>query len=88
MPGSAARCSEPVADEVVNKERANFCGYFDARANAFDANRAPTDQARAALDALFGAATATAAGTDPPPSEAEQVRRTLAELFGEIEPGK
>lgn len=82
------QCSEPVADEVVNKERANFCGYFDARANAFDANRAPTDHARAALDALFGATTAKTAGTEPLPSEAEQVRRTLAELFGEIEPGK
>ena len=26
----AKSCAEPVADEVGDKERANFCGYFEA----------------------------------------------------------
>jgi hypothetical protein len=53
----AKSCAEPVADEVQDKERANFCGYFEpaaARAPAAGAAGAADGQsARAALDALF-----------------------------------
>ncbi|MBM4218825.1 MAG: hypothetical protein FJ171_04135 [Gammaproteobacteria bacterium] len=31
----AKHCAEPVADEVQNKERANFCGYFEAAPGRF-----------------------------------------------------
>ena len=48
----ARQCAEPVADPVQNKERANFCGYFEPVAGRF---RPPTgtDYAKAALEALF-----------------------------------
>lgn len=29
-PGRPNSCLEPIADEVLDKERANFCGYFEA----------------------------------------------------------
>lgn len=29
-PGRPNSCLEPVADEVMDKERSNFCGYFEA----------------------------------------------------------
>jgi len=45
-------CREPMADRVVDKERANFCDYFLARGeNGTYTNRAK--EARQALEALF-----------------------------------
>lgn len=54
-PTVAKQCREPIAEEERDKQRANFCDYFSARPDAYK----PTDvsaaqQARAALDALFG----------------------------------
>ena len=49
----AKQCSEPVADPVQDKERANFCGYFEPVAGRFRPAGAASDTARAALDALF-----------------------------------
>jgi hypothetical protein len=49
----ARQCAEPVAEPVQNKERANFCGYFEP----VGGRRRPADPAagaaRSALDALF-----------------------------------
>ena len=51
----AKQCREPIAEEVKDKERANFCDYFKPRAGAFVAGKeAEQDRARAALEALFG----------------------------------
>jgi hypothetical protein len=51
----AKHCREPIAEEVKDKERANFCDYFKPRPGAHSPiNRQEQDQARAALDALFG----------------------------------
>ena len=33
----AKQCAEPVADPVLNKERANFCGYFEPVSGRFPA---------------------------------------------------
>ena len=49
----ARQCAEPVADPVQNKERANFCGYFEPVAGRFRPADTASDAARAALDALF-----------------------------------
>lgn len=50
----AKQCREPVAEEVRDKQRANFCGYFTFKADAWAGdNRTQQDQARAALEALF-----------------------------------
>lgn len=79
------QCAEPIADEVQNKERANFCGYFKPRPGAYRAAGAEAERARAALDAFFGGTPAAAAEAGA--ADAEQARRKLAELFGEPEPG-
>lgn len=48
-------CREPIADHVKDKERANFCDYFQPRANAYIArDQSNTANARTQLDALFG----------------------------------
>jgi hypothetical protein len=49
----ARQCAEPVAEPVQNKERANFCGYFEPVAGRFKSTSPTADSARAALDALF-----------------------------------
>lgn len=51
----AKHCREPIAEEVSDKTRANFCDYFKPRAGAYVApDKAAIDQSRAALDKLFG----------------------------------
>jgi hypothetical protein len=48
-------CSEDDADDVKEKERANFCDYFSPSAEAYAADLATADrQARGQLGALFG----------------------------------
>lgn len=49
----AKSCAEPVADEVGDKERANFCGYFEAAAGRYTPTAAVTDKGKDALEALF-----------------------------------
>jgi len=91
--GKAKHCAEPVADEIRDKERSNFCGFFvlnpDAHADASEAQAA-----RARLEALFGLGSAEggdAAGRAAPDAdalterrrrEAEAAREQLGKLFG------
>ena len=51
----AKACAEPVADEVLDKERSNFCGYFVAAGGRFTPRSGAEERARNALDELFGA---------------------------------
>lgn len=78
-PGVAKSCRETVADEVNDKERANFCGYFMPRAGAHApaATQAARD-ARAQLEALFGASA--------PAVDAQAGRGPLEELFAPRKP--
>ncbi|MEJ2346764.1 MAG: hypothetical protein P8090_15440 [Gammaproteobacteria bacterium] len=82
-PTVSQSCREPVADAVGEKERANFCGYFQPRSGAY---RAPDDAAArtaaAELDALFGGA-----ATSAPESEHDDPRSELDRLF-DPPPGK
>ena len=49
------KCREDDAEEVREKERANFCDYFRPRSGAFDEARASEEQqARDQFAALFG----------------------------------
>jgi len=51
----ARKCREPVADEVKDKERANFCDYFQPCPGAYVVSDSlPAQNARNQLDALFG----------------------------------
>lgn len=80
----AKSCREPVADEVSDKERANFCGYFKPRPNAHRArDSAAEDEARAKLKALFGESDETESGKgEEARTEADAARDKLNELFG------
>lgn len=51
----AKSCAEPIADEVQDKQRANFCGYFEAAPGRFQPRDGAADQTRSALESLFGA---------------------------------
>lgn len=50
----AKQCAEPVADEVQDKTRANFCGYFEPVGGRFRAPGTAPIQALDALNTLFG----------------------------------
>jgi hypothetical protein len=45
-------CTEPMAEYVHNKERANFCDYF-VYGGADDGQASKQDEAKAKLEALF-----------------------------------
>ncbi|MBI3897661.1 MAG: hypothetical protein HY308_05110 [Gammaproteobacteria bacterium] len=71
------QCSEIRAEEIVNKERANFCDWFKARPNAFDVRaQAKAQTAKSTLDALFGA-------TPPTDADADPARAAVERLFGD-----
>ena len=49
------QCREDGAEDVTEKERANFCDWFKPSEQAFDPQRkSEADAAAAALSALFG----------------------------------
>jgi hypothetical protein len=50
----AKSCSEPIADEVQDKQRANFCGYFLVAGGRFRPRSDTAELAKAALESLFG----------------------------------
>ena len=56
-PGRSKACKEQDAEEVTDKEHANFCGWFEPRDHAFKAGaaQARAGVAKATLDNLFGA---------------------------------
>lgn len=52
-PNLSRGCREPQADDVREKERANFCGWFEFRQGSGD-EADPGEAARAAAAAFFG----------------------------------
>jgi hypothetical protein len=76
----AKHCREPVAEEVKDKQRANFCDYFKPRPNAHQPASGEAAKARGDLEALFGrpATDSAAPASDP----AAAARSQLDELFG------
>ena len=72
----AKSCREPIAEEVKEKERANFCDYFKPRPDAYKPpDETAANQSRAALEAMFGGQPAGAAPA------ADSSRARLEELF-------
>ncbi len=72
----AKHCREPVADEVKDKDRANFCGYFKPNPHAYSpADQTGAHKARSELDALFGGAASTS-------SSSSSASDALNKLFG------
>lgn len=67
------QCTEDDAERVREKAELNFCDWFVAAEGAFHAGaRREHDEARAALDALFGDPDVQEAGTDDPASAAAE----------------
>ena len=53
-PKAPSQCREEDAEDVKEKELANFCEYYEPSVTAFDAGRkSESDLAREALEALF-----------------------------------
>ena len=68
------QCREDDAEEVIEKERLNFCDWFVASDAAFDAGRkSEADRAKATLDALFDGGGDTEAEPDQHLSDAEKL---------------
>jgi hypothetical protein len=76
----AKQCREPIAEEVKDKEHANFCDYFKPRAGAYSGTGTEAaGKAKAELDALFGGGKQPAAPSEP--SAADKARADLEALF-------
>lgn len=81
-PKVAKQCREPIAEEVMDKQRANFCDYFQLRPDAYQPKDLQAAQlARAELEALFGGANDAASQASAAASEAEDARAALESLF-------
>lgn len=78
----AKYCREPIAEEVQDKQRANFCDYFQLRPDAGPArDETAARAARSQLEALFGRTPAPAAADSPAETEADCARAALEALF-------
>ncbi|GMQ96034.1 MAG: hypothetical protein BMS9Abin14_526 [Gammaproteobacteria bacterium] len=87
----AKSCREPVAEEVTDKERANFCDYFRGLSGVHAAGGVgEAEAARAQLEAMFGVDGNTGdQSTDSDPeslmerkrAQAEEARKQLDALF-------
>lgn len=78
----AKQCREPIAEEVRDKQRANYCDYFVIRNDAFQpvATEA-VQQARSQLDALFGGANSVTDSVTGQQTAADAARSALNDLF-------
>ncbi len=79
----AKQCREPVADEVKDKDRPNFCDYLELNAHAYTpADHTEAGAAISDLNALFGLESETAvSGPDGARAQEEKSRQQLDELF-------
>ena len=78
-PKVADMCREERAESVSNKERANFCDYFDPLPGAYKPARGAADDGKRRLSELFGE-TGTSGGGTP----ADKARAELEKLFGGV----
>ena len=75
-PRLTGQCDEGRAEEVHDKEHANFCDWFKPRPDAYrPPNKGKTQLAKSKLDALFGGSTEN--DTQP-----DAARDKLNNLFG------
>ncbi len=74
-PAVTKACREDDAEEVRDKQAANFCDYFKVAPDAFDAELADADQAaRQQLNSLFG-------GPDDSGGDAGSTQQAADDLF-------
>jgi hypothetical protein len=73
----AQSCREPIAEEVKDKTRANFCELFQSRNDAYQPDRT-AGEAPAALAALFGSPSETSTSEHGE----DEFGQALDDLFG------
>ena len=74
------QCREPIAEEVKDKTRANFCGYLQPSPAAYrSTGKAGAAAGKSELESLFGMDAGSAAGSTTDPDKAKQ---QLDDLFG------
>lgn len=82
---SADACTEDRAEAVTEKERANFCDYFEPHGLVCnDGTGGQTTQAREALAELFGEVLTDGGDqleTESPLSDADRAKAALNDLF-------
>jgi len=80
-PSVSKSCREPIAEEVQDKTRSNFCGYLQPSPKAFVAKDSSKDKAtKSELDTLFGLA--SDATDDAGKSAADASQQKLDQIFG------
>lgn len=88
---AAGQCTEERAEDIFDKERANFCGYFEPQANAYRPEQTvDNDEVQAQLEALFGgdkSAQSKTSSTKNPPMYDDAVAE-LQKLFEEFDKKK
>ena len=78
-PNSIDQCTQEDAEEVREKERANFCDYYKPRPGAYQSrDTSQSDAAKDKLDALFGDSPSDKQRTVESPSSS---RQELDDLF-------
>jgi hypothetical protein len=92
-PSVAKSCREPVAEEVTDKERANFCDYFRGQPSVYSAGGVgEAESARSQLEAMFGVDGKSgdeSSVSDPETlmdrkrTQADEARKQLDALFGD-----
>lgn len=84
-PKISDKCDEPLAAGQVREiDRANFCDYFQAKEDAFEASDASAaDAARAELEALFGVGDDSPANPGASPTTADEAQSELDKLFSD-----
>ncbi len=72
-------CTEPIAEKVNDKTRANFCGYFQASEKAHEITDDSASISKASLESLFGLDQGT---SELSTSDAGKAKDELDALFG------
>jgi len=81
-PALTNQCREDRADTVTEKERANFCDYFNPNPNAYTGgDRDPQQEAKAKLDALFGDSASEENNNNAQVDKNAAARKALEDLF-------
>jgi len=76
----AKHCREPIAEEVKEKDRANFCDYFHPRPNAYVAmDKDEVGKAKEGLAALFAGGSGDKG--DSPAGVEDRDKKTLEDIF-------
>jgi hypothetical protein len=78
-PAVSNSCREPIAEKVNDKNRANFCGYFQPAENACKSGDDAVSSSKASLESLFGIGQGS---TKLSTSDADQAKNELDALFG------